>query len=309
MHTNQKGHNILIIIFIIIIIIMQSASFTGSLLSSPSCRSLESSAHSLSTSTVLSDTTLFEDQDCSVLLEEQLHLLSKCRKNVRLLTAGSVELLTEDGRSTARVELKVREDRRRARIVLSSEIYDQRPQFRNNNNNNNKEQPPPPTPAVVTTAPPPPATTTDNNNNSNNKRAVRRSSYSLMTKMMKHKALLSRSKEGPQLATFEGKCVLFHQVSLRLLHRDAIFDFEEVVVAFVRHATRIRSDFEPLSAPANYHHHQDGSSTKTNRRRRRRRSSSFGCLDQQQQQQQQQLQDDDEFQNRINMCSILGSRS
>ena len=307
MHTNQKGHNILIIIFIIIIIIMQSASFTGSLLSSPSCRSLESSAHSLSTSTVLSDTTLFEDQDCSVLLEEQLHLLSKCRKNVRLLTAGSVELLTEDGRSTARVELKVREDRRRARIVLSSEIYDQRPQFRNNNNNNNKEQPPPPTPAVVTTAPPP-TTTTTTDNNSSNKRAVRRSSYSLMTKMMKHKALLSRSKEGPQLATFEGKCVLFHQVSLRLLHRDAIFDFEEVVVAFVRHATRIRSDFEPLSPPANYH--QDGSSTKTNRRRRRR-SSSFGCLDQQQQQQLQQLQlqDDDEFQNRISMCSILGSRS
>ena len=75
-------------------------------------------------------------------------------------------------------------------------------------------------------------------------RKDRRPSYSLMTKVMKHKALLSRSSVGPKLAIFDGKCVLYQHFPDQLLFPNNLSSLDKLLDVFVEHSTTIGTELK-----------------------------------------------------------------
>lgn len=93
-----------------------------------------------------------------------------------------------------------------------------------------------------------------------NKKGI--SCYSLLTKAMKHKALLGKTPWGPQMAVYDGRCVLFHNLPGWMLEPDHVLDFYNALGSFADTARGIQNDLEPKGMK----HQQNNCATKKDRR-------------------------------------------
>lgn len=80
-----------------------------------------------------------------------------------------------------------------------------------------------------------------NDEHSSNKRKP--TPYSLMTKMMKYKAVLNRSTKQEQVGTFDGKFVYLLSIPVAFVKKEHFIDFARDLDYFIAKAQNISNDF------------------------------------------------------------------
>merc|ERR1712226_769881 len=72
----------------------------------------------------------------------------------------------------------------------------------------------------------------------------RRTSYSLMTKMMKYKAIFQRSTKRQQVGIYDGKFIYIRTLSISLLQKEFFLELSREMEGFISMAEQMQADFD-----------------------------------------------------------------